>query len=103
MSKFKNGDSVLFGAGDRVGVYVAEDKYNDGHCIYSGGDYFYCQSGDFRHQPKEQKRWIATFPWFGNDCYVTPEHFESAEELDRYVLLVYGARDYQAIEIEVEV
>lgn len=101
MSTLKNGDPVLFGSDDRIGIYVAEDKYNNGHCIYSGGDYFYCMSGDFRKDPN--KRWIATFPWCGNDSYVVPTYFSSAEELDEYICKVYGFREYQSILIEVEV
>lgn len=45
--EWKNGDSVVFGKDDRSGVYIAYDAYNEGHVIYSGGDYFYVLSGDF--------------------------------------------------------
>ena len=60
-----------------------------------------CES---RIKPKKQKRWIATFPWNGNDSYVTPKHFKCKESLNCYIVNNYGARDYyQAIEIEIEV
>lgn len=89
MSEFKNGDSVLFGRDDRVGVYVAEDKYNKCHVIYSGGEYHFCDAGDFTRQPKKEKRLIAIHPETSGVFVATS---------------AYIANDgFQIIEIEIEV
>lgn len=54
--EWKNGDSVVFGKDDRSGVYIAYDAYNEGHVVYSGGDYFYVLSGDFSQPETPAKR-----------------------------------------------
>lgn len=65
---------------------------------------FTCEDNKLRIKPKKEKRWIATFPWNGNESYVTPKHFRCKESLNCYIVNNYGARDYyQAIEIETEV
>ncbi|AZF88600.1 hypothetical protein [Vibrio phage P23] len=54
--EWKNGDSCIFGSSDMSGVYIAYDKYNSGHVIYSCGEYFYVLDGDFQKpETPEQK------------------------------------------------
>lgn len=54
--EWKNGDSCIFGGSDMSGVYIAYDKYNSGHVIYSCGEYFYVLDGNFRKpETPEQK------------------------------------------------
>ena len=57
---------------------------------------------ELRIKPQKVKRWIGVFPWAGLNNYVTPEHFETQARLDEYISYIYGDREYQPIEIEVE-
>lgn len=78
---------------------------NCGDPVEWGGEWWYMNpNGESRIKPKKEKRWIATFPWSGNDFYVTPESFASEGLLNDYVDMHYGRRDSMVThEIEVEV
>ena len=61
-------------------------------------------SSKFRIKPLKNTRWIATFPWCGNDFYVTPQSFKSKDLLNKYIDMNYGKRGIMLThEIEVEV
>lgn len=55
-NEWKNGDPCVFGAGDRSGIYVTYDAYNEGHVIYSGGEYHYVLDGNFRKPETPEQR-----------------------------------------------
>ena len=84
--------------------FVLVDEASDRYFKWWPEGWFMREDYKSRIKPKKEKRWIATFPWNGNDSYVTPKHFRCKESLNCYIVNNYGARDYyQAIEIEVEV
>lgn len=76
----------------------------DGVTDWSCEHMFMLEEAEYRITPKKQKRLIATFPWSGNDFYVTPESFASEDLLNDYIDMYYGKRDLMLVhEIEVEV
>ncbi|CAM0039504.1 hypothetical protein VPHK435_0005 [Vibrio phage K435] len=83
---------------ETCGPYAGSDQYWSVRGFLMNDEY------EYRIKPKKEKRWIATFPWSGNDFYVTPESFASEGLLNDYVDMHYGRRELMVThEIEVEV
>lgn len=68
------------------------------------GHFFMHEHEEFRIKANKEKRFIASFPWGGNQHYVTPKSFPAMRELNEYVDMHYGKRNLMQVhEIEVEV
>ena len=95
------------------GCYVQErgfynaDAFGDitmiGNNCWNVNHIFMDSTSEFRIKPKKVKRFIASFPWGGNDDFVTPKSFPTTRELNEYVDTHYGEQNSMQIhEIEVE-